>query len=338
MAGPMRGSKEIRGGLGTSLAAVGALGLAVFSVLTGSACVNMRVPDSDVESTLPTKVVPIVIGESDRAAVRRMLGEPWLHSDFWRFDLFRMTERVTAVAVMILPVWVGSDTVNGYVLVSYDERGAVSDRSTGVVEGDNISGQSLASSGPRSALISAGDVTFTVDAVEQSPSVYVSTRRRDEFLEQSRRSDSQCLLVLGCVRSYCDTGIVSYCDTGIAVDGGPPRALPGAYTGHPASDGAGTEFWRQAWLAPIALAPGAHRIVVVPPRYATLEAATELRCAAGEVLFARIDVRLKDDRLRWKAPLEGDIRISREMPESLQDQPLVIWRDGVWLVPAEPGR
>jgi len=327
----MRGSREIRGGLGTSLTAVGALGLAVLSALTGSACGNMRVRDSEVESTLPTKVVPIVIGESDRAAVRRLLGEPWLHSDFWRFDLFRMTDRATAVAVMIvLPLWVGSDTVNGYVLVSYDERGTVSDRSTGVVEGDSISGRSLvASAGSSSALISAGDVTFTVDALEQTPSVYVSTRRRDEFLEQSRRSDSQCLLVLGCVSSLCTTGI--------AVDGGPPRALPAAYRGNPASDGAGTESWRQLWLAPIALAPGAHRIVLVPPKDATLEAATELRCAAGEVLFAAIDVR-RTDRLRWKMPLEGEIRISRGMPESLQDQPFVIWRDGVWLVPSEPGR
>ena len=290
----------------------------------------MRVRESEVESTLPAKVVPIVIGESDQAAVRGLLGEPWLHSDSWRFDLFRITGRTTVVSVAVLPVWVGSNSVNGYVLVSYDEHGKVSDRSTGVVEGDNVSGRStLASMGPGSAMINAGDVTFSVDALEQTPSVSVSTRRRDEFLEQSRRSDRQCLLVLGCAGSYCETGI--------AIDDGPPRALPGAYTGYPASDGEGTEFWRQPWLAPIALAPGAHRVAVVPPKDATLEAATELRCAAGEVLFAAIDVR-RVDRMRWKMPLEGEIRISREMPESLQDQPFVIWRDGVWLVPAEPAR
>ena len=326
----MRGPKEIRSGLGTSLAPVGVLGLAVSIALTGSGCGNVLVRESEVESTLPTMVARIIIGESDRSAVRRLFGEPWLHSDFWQFDLFRVTDRATAVAIMLLPVWVDSDTVNGYVLVSYDVRGAVSDRGTGVVEGDNISGRSfVASAGSSSALISAGDVTFTVDAIDQSPSVYVSTRRRDEFLEQSRRSDSQCLLVLGCVGSFCETGIV--------VDGGPPRALPGAYTGNAATVDAGTESWRQLWLAPISLAPGVHRIVVVPPKYTTLEAATELRCAAGEVLFAAIDVR-RSDRMRWKMPLEGEIRISREMPESLQDQPLVIWRDGVWLVPAEPGR
>jgi hypothetical protein len=83
--------------------------------------------------------------------------------------------------------------------------------------------------------------------------------------------------------------------------------------------------------------PGAHRIVVVPPKMATLEAATELRCSPGEVLFAAIDVR-RADRMGWKMPLEGEIRISRGMPESLQDRPFVIWRDGAWLVPAEPGR
>lgn len=326
----MRGSEENTGGLGTSLAAVGVLGLAVLIALTGTGCGNLLVRESEVESTLPTKVVPIVIGESDRAEVRRLLGEPWLHSDFWRFDLFRMTDRATAVAVMIVPTWVGSYTVNGYVLVSYDERGTVSGRNEGVVAGDNISGQPfVASSGPSSALISAGDVTFVVDAVELTPSVYVSTRRRDEFLEQSRRSDSQCLLVLGCVSSFCDMRI--------AVDGVLPGALPGAYTGHPASERAGTAFWHQLWLVPISLAPGAHRIVVVPPKYATLEASTELHCAAGEVLFAAIDVG-RADRMRWKIPLEGEIKVSKGMPESLQDRPLVIWRDGTWLVPAEPGR
>jgi hypothetical protein len=330
MAGRMRASEELRSGLRTSLAAAGALGLALFSALTGGGCGNVQVRESEVESTLSTKVIPIVVGESDLTAVRRLLGEPWLHSDFWQFDLFRVTDRATAVAVMIVPVWVDSDTVNGYVLVSYDERGTVSGRDAGVVEGDNISGRSfVASAGSSSTLISAGEVTFTVDAFEQTPSVYVSTSRRDEFLEQSRRSDSQCLLVLGCVGSFCETGI--------AVDGGPPLALPGAYLGHPASDGAGTEFWRQLWLAPIALVPGAHRIVVVPPKMATLEAATELRCAAGEVLFAAIDVR-RAEGMRWKMPLEGEIRISRGMPESLQERPLVIWRDGAWLVPAEPGR
>lgn len=290
----------------------------------------MLVRESEVEPTLPTMVARIIIGESDRSAVRRLFGEPWLHSDFWQFDLFRVTDRATAVAIMIVPTWVGSYTVNGYVLVSYDKRGFVSGRSAVVVEGDNISGRSfVASSGPSSGLISAGDVTFAVDEVEQTPSVYVSTRRRDEFLEQSGRSDNQCLLVLACVSSFCDMRI--------AVDGVPSGALPGAYTGHPASDRAGTEFWRQLWLAPIALAPGAHRIVVMPPKYAALEAATELRCAAGEVLFAAIDVR-RLDRMRWKIPLEGEIKVSRGMPESLQDRPLVIWRDGVWLVPAEPGR
>jgi hypothetical protein len=325
----MRGLKEITGGLGTSLAAVGVLGLAVLIALTGSGCGNVQVRESEVESTQPTMVARIIIGESDRSAVRRSLGEPWLHSDFWRFDLFRMTDRATAVAVMILPVWAGSYAVNSYVLVSYDERGTVSGRSAGVVAGDNISGQPfVASSGPSSALISAGDVTFVVDDVELTPSVYVSTRRRDEFLEQSRRSDSQCLLVLACVSSFCDMRI--------AVDGVLPGVLPGAYTGHPASERAGTAFWHQLWLAPIALAPGAHRIVVMPPRYATLEAATELRCAAGEVLFAVIDVR-RLDRMRWKIPLEGEITVSRGVPESLQDRPLVIWHDGAWLVPAEPG-
>jgi hypothetical protein len=329
MAGRMCASEELRSGLRTSLAAAGALGMALFSALIVSGCGNVRVHESMVESTLPTMVVPIVVGESDRAAVRRLLGEPWLHSDFWQFDLFRVTDRTTAVAVMIVPVWVDSDTVNGYVLVSYDERETVSGRGAGVVEGDNLSGRSfVASAGTSSTLISARDVTFTVDAFDQTPSVYVSTSRRDEFLEQSRRSDSQCLLVLGCVSSYCETGI--------AVDGGPHLALAGAYVGHPASDGAGTEFWRQLWLAPIALVPGAHRIVVVPPRMATLEAATELECTEGDVLFAAIDVR-RADRMRWKMPLEGEIRISREMPESLQDRPFLIWRDGAWLVPAEPG-
>ena len=326
----MRRSSEPRSGLSVPREAVRALCLAALSGLIAAGCGNVTVRESEVESSLPARVEPIVIGESDRAAVRRLLGEPWLHSDLWRFDLFRVADRTTAVAILIIPVWVGSSNVNGYVLVSYDERGKVSGRSAGVTEGDNVSGRSLiANSDSSSALLSAGDVTFAVNAFEQTPFVSVSTQRRDEFLEQYRRSGSQCLLVLGCVNSTCETGI--------AVDDGPPRALPGEYHGYRASDRGGTELWRQPWVAPIELVPGAHRIVVAPPKMATLEAATALSCAAGDVLFAAIDVR-RVDEMRWKTPLEGEITISRGMPASLRDLPFVIWRDGVWLVPTEPGR
>ena len=310
--------------------AVLAFGLAVSSALMQSGCGNVQVRESKVESTLPTRVVPIVVGETDRTAVRRLLGQPWLQSEAWRFDLFRVVDRTTAVAVLIVPVWVGSDNINGYVLVSYDGRGIVSARSAAFVEGDNVSGRSIvASSETSSALVNAGDVTFAVAAFEQTPWVYVAAQRRDEFLEQARRSENQCLLVIGCVSGSCEAGI--------AVDDGPPRPLPGAYAGYRTTERGGTEIWHQLWVAPIALKPGAHRIVAVPPKMTTLEAAADLSCAAGDVVFATVDVR-RAEGIRWKRSLEGEIRISKVMPESLLDRPLVIWRDGVWLVPAEPGR
>ncbi|HEX7374542.1 MAG TPA: hypothetical protein VF277_06180 [Steroidobacteraceae bacterium] len=303
-----------------------AVGTAVLIALWLTGCGDMRVRESKVEATLPAMVAPIVVGETDRAAVRLALGEPWLHSDAWRFDLFRVTDRTTAVAFIIVPVWVGSDDVHGYVLVAYDEQGKVKAHSGGTVEGDKESGRSLlASSESSSALITAGDISFAVNAFDQTPSVAVSPTRRDAWLAQSRHMDGQCLLMLGCVAGFCQTGI--------AIDAGPTRSLPGGYVGHRNNDHGGTELWQQPWIAPVAVSPGVHRISVLPPRMATLDASAEFTCAAGEVRYGVIDVR-RDEGMHWKTALVGEITIERKLPQSLRDHPMVIWRDGEWLVPA----
>jgi len=98
------------------------------------------------------------------AAIRQRLGEPWLASEYWRFDLFRLT---------------GED-VRGYVLVYYDESGHASAYGKGVTHGENLSWRTPME-GEDSILLIAGEVRFAVETSSHTPSVLISAARRDEY-------------------------------------------------------------------------------------------------------------------------------------------------------------
>lgn len=89
----------------------------------------------------------------------------------------------------------------------------------------------------------------------------------------------------------------------------------------------------------LTLAPGSHRLEVPSSMYHALELAVPFSCAAGELTYAAIEIRppggskAEQGEFHWRRPLEGAITLSGQMPEPFRDQPLMIWRDGTWLVP-----
>ena len=95
--------------------------------------------DTFQESTLVTqqakRTVSVRIGESSRADVQAALGEPWLLSTFWRFDVFRAEDEQTEVdflvAIWPVPIGVFTMKVGGYVLVAYDPAGRVAQVASG---------------------------------------------------------------------------------------------------------------------------------------------------------------------------------------------------------------
>jgi hypothetical protein len=72
----------------------------------------------------------------------------------------------------------------------------------------------------------------------------------------------------------------------------------------------------------------------------SFEAETQCSCAAGESLYALIDFSSSEATVPggFRRKLPATVTISREMPEAFQDQGLLIYANGQWLVPAEPAK
>lgn len=84
-----------------------------------NACGEIPLRESQIDESLPAATAWIVPGQTDRAAVRQRLGAPWLASDDWQFDLFRMSDQDARVLVMlVVPIGTSRDDVRGYVLVA----------------------------------------------------------------------------------------------------------------------------------------------------------------------------------------------------------------------------
>jgi hypothetical protein len=92
-------------------------------------------------------------------------------------------------------------------------------------------------------------------------------------------------------------------------------------------------------LRQLTLAPGPHRLGVPSSMYHTLEVSEPFSCAAGELAYAAIRVqppigsKAEQGEFHWRRPLEGSITVSSQIPDRLRDQPLLIWQNGIWLVP-----
>jgi len=113
----------------------------------------------------------------------------------------------------------------------------------------------------------------------------------------------------------------------VAIDGKSTIAMPSEVT-----------RWLQA-AAPIRVNPGDHRIRISPTRWDTsFEAEAQFSCAAGESVYVVIDFSSSDasvaGKIRLKLP--ATVTISREMPEALREQGMLIYADRTWLVEQEP--
>jgi len=308
-----------------SLAAVLALAL--------SACGEVPIHESDIGMSLQEKTAPIVVDQTDRAAVRQLLGEPWLASEYWRFDLFRLSGKdVRALVVLVplpVPAGVFSDEVRGYVLVNYNANGKVSAFDRGVTHGENLSWRTPVE-GEDSILLMAGENGFAVESSNHTPSVFVSATRRSDYLSAPQPGD-KCTVLVGCKQDQCSNTLV--------LDAGAPRPLPGALSRIRKTAEGGIEVLTQTWLAPLTLQPGQHRLEIPSNALTTLQASTEFSCGAGDLVYAAIEVKSGDKGQAWhhrKTQVHGSIDVSGAMPEAFLEQPMLIWRGDEWLVPKEP--
>ena len=291
-------------------------GVGVAAVMLGACVGEGPVHESKIEATLPVTVAPIVVGQTDRAAVRQALGKPWLTSDYWGVDVFRVADSNVNIVVILIPVWLSADGTKSYVLVSYDASGKV----TGYSKDIASEGRVLAGTADQGAAAFAGDVRFAVSGGGDETFVGVAAARRDEYLRSHPPKDS-CSMLVGCAGDWCGTRV--------AIDGRSTLAMPDAVT-----------RWLPA-VAPIRVNAGEDRISISPARWSmSFEAETQFSCDAGESIYVLIDFASSEASVPggFRRKLPATVTSSREMPEAFRDQGMLIYANGAWLVAAEPGK
>ena len=293
----------------------GALAVAAVLGLTLAGCGEFPLKESDVEATLPTKAAQIAIGETDRAEVRRVFGAPLAASEYWRFDLFRLSEKDVTLHWYLFPMAVSSQDVNGYMVVEYDDRGTVTAYQYGLERESSFLRYDV---GEEADLV-AQDVQLVAD--EDTVFLAVSAERRDSYLTEHDALPG-CRVVIGCASS-------EWCFVRVKIDGDRQVDLPLALGFRPTA------------LVAQELAAGEHSITASPAlNRVSFAGATTFTCPAGETRFMALELSPDDTKgvTVFRRHLFATFAVSVEVPEVLAAQRFMIWRDGEWLVPQEPGR
>jgi hypothetical protein len=293
----------------------GAVVVAAVLGLALEGCGEYPLKESQIEAAMPERIAPIVVGETDRAVVRRLLGTPLAASDHWQFDLIHVTDKNSDLIWIFVPVGFSSQEVSGYVLVTYDERGVVA----GYTHGFAREPSAYRSDPGEEAHLVAGDVQFA--AGKKTTFVAVSADRRDSYLSEHAASE-RCRVVIGCAPSQ-------WCFARLRIDGNQQVDSPVALTGLPFA------------VAVQELVAGEHSIEATPALVrVSFAGATKFMCPAGETRFIALELSPDDTKgvTVWRRHLFATFTVSAEMPEALRSQPLLIWGNGQWLVPQEPKR
>lgn len=272
------------------------------------------VKKESVEEELPGRISPIVVGQTDMAAARALLGAPWLTSEYWHFDLFRTAGRDAKVPVMFVfwwpvPVGVEIDKTTAYILLTYDATGRVSALEHGLARDPSV----LAESGNlhAGARVAAGDLRFVASDDGDEASLSIGATARDEYLRSEVAADS-CRVVIGCDDVLCSVRA--------GVDGHAPIEMPAA------------NIAAGPMLIPLQVSPGAHRIEITPNQaLLDFETRTEFACAGGETLYGLIKLQPAELKL-FRQKMTASMGITRELPIAFGERRLLIWSNGRWLV------
>ena len=270
---------------------------------------------------LPDRSVPIVSGRMDSGAVRNTLGNPRIASRYWGVELFRdASSRTEIQTAFFIPIWISSDDIHRYTLVSFDKDKIAESTATGIHVRSLSWRPPIRHEAALDSWLHAGDFTFVNQSDDRHETLLVTPARRDVYLERSRFS-SQCTAVIGCGTEECS-------DT-LSVDEGPSLPLPATL--------------RYSTVAALGLAPGNHTLKASGGRWRrsnvrgwiTGEQSIAFSCREGEILYVVINVFQKEKSFSG-ARGEWRIDLHKDMPELFVDRHLVLYRGDQWLVNPEP--
>ena len=267
------------------------------------------------------RTVSVRIGESSRADVQAALGEPWLRSIFWRFDVFRAEDEQTEVDF----------------LVAYDPAGRVAQVASGSASRGSLVREDL--------MLRTDDLTLAIEPIdERGLQLFADPARLPGYLER-RRGSPTCTLVLACDftsarESWPDAGcpdrvvidddepldprpVFGRCDAGRSC---PPNAVRDGF------------YVRVPLLYAVALSPGRHRLVLTSSIFKG-GGESALDCVGGEVRYGVIRGLL--DRHWWgpqASTLNATVIFSEGPPANLASYGVALYRRDRWLVESEPDR
>ncbi|MBP7147543.1 MAG: hypothetical protein KBD01_08355 [Acidobacteria bacterium] len=270
--------------------------------------------------------------------VRIMLGEPWLASEAWGFDVYRADDKrsaaiVAVVLVVPVPAGWGSEKRQGFVLVTYDEAKTVAQVAAG-----SASRGILASDATRWMTIKAGAISAVVDPQlhHQRTTILADAALLPGYIAR-RRQAAECTVVVGCD----GTG---GCPDQFSIDGGtihdpaPIEALCAPAAPCPAGTHGGADhriaqkdIVRVPVLHVLGVSPGSHRLRATSSRIEGEGRAT-FDCAAGEAVYMAVRSEVVRASKRGPKTLQATITPSATAPGAWAGYNVVLFRDDRWLV------
>jgi hypothetical protein len=211
---------------------------------------------------LELAVSAIQPGHSDRQSVRAALGEPWITSDLFRFDAFRIEASTLdpRLLFVIVPVPVPLGTSGaGYVLVTYEADGTVESVQQAI---DLPHGESYQAYQRVTVLAGSAGVSIVNMPFFTARAVEVDAWRRGQLAATAAGGD--CPMLMGC---FDCRPMLLYVPTGLLLDGRPPM------TGRQQS-------------SPVRVSPGRHVLSLPAARDEVTRA--EFDCDAGQPLYATL--------------------------------------------------
>lgn len=310
-------------------------GHGLLALLLAGCGASVHHPDRPAEVLRPVPTDALVVGETGREAVERVLGAPLLHHPGWRMALYgdATTQAATQIALTPWPIPYAhvTDRLERLTLVVFDAADRIEAFDSGIVRRppDWRRASPIRFDHPWLTL-RAGDLVFSFASnAGRTDTLLAGPRSRDAWRDAARAGE-RCTLLL-----TCGTG---GCGERVAIDGGEAHALPLRLLPYEEMSPAWPRDPAQVpWVdtfAPFELAPGAHEITFSS---ATLGGRHTARvvCPAGAPRFVTESATLAPGGREFAA---WTVEVAAEPSPAQAGRPLVLFHEGRWLVGTPAGR
>ena len=289
--------------------------LLIFAVIAGCGTFSIPLNKPTLVTDQAERSVTIRRGESTRADVRAALGEPLLESSFWRVELYRVEDEKLKLKLHFigvpLPVPMpSSEKYHGYVLVTYDTAGRVSQLSSG-----SHSEGWMANDTDKRIFLRADEL-----AIIEGPVLLADSNRLLAYLAERSHATSCTLVVAAEVHE-------DFFPRQVSIDDGELFDL--------------TLIRRFGDKLPVLYAitvpPGQHRLLITSS-FLDGRAEASFECATGQVLYCIVNSRVEGKSFWSHGKLQATAAISAVSPEAWKGRSIVLYSKGRWLVEPEPDR